>query len=52
MATLLVKNIHTLVTMDPRRRELSHAALFVRDQVIEQIGPTLELQAEHWQYLK
>jgi 8-oxoguanine deaminase len=43
MATLLVKNIHTLVTMDPSRRELSHAALFVRDQVIEQVGPTLEL---------
>ena len=43
MPTLLVKNIHTLVTMDAARRELRNAALFVRDQVIEQVGSTAEL---------
>lgn len=43
MATLLVKNIHTLVTMDAWRREIRSAALFVRDRVIEQVGTTSEL---------
>ncbi|PSN20126.1 8-oxoguanine deaminase [filamentous cyanobacterium CCP5] len=43
MATLLVKNIHTLVTMDEQRREIRHGALFVRDNVIEQVGTTAEL---------
>jgi cytosine/adenosine deaminase-related metal-dependent hydrolase len=43
MSTLLVKNIHTLVTMDAARRELRHGALLVRDNVIEQVGTTDEL---------
>ena len=43
MPTLLVKNIHTLVTMDATRRELHKGALFVRDGVIEQVGTTDEL---------
>ncbi len=43
MPTLLVKNIHTLVTMDAARRELRHGALFIRDNVIEQVGTTAEL---------
>ena len=43
MPTLLVKNIHTLVTMDDRRREIRKGALFIRDQVIEQVGATEEL---------
>ncbi len=38
MTTLLVKNIHTLVTMDADRREIRNAGLFVRDNVIEQVG--------------
>lgn len=37
MTTLLVKNIHTLVTMNPARQEIRNAALLVRDNVIEQI---------------
>lgn len=43
MPTLLVKNIHTLVTMDAARREIRNAALYVRDQTIEQVGTTSEL---------
>lgn len=43
MSTLLVKNIHTLVTMDAARREIRNAALLVRDNVIEQVGGTAEL---------
>jgi 8-oxoguanine deaminase len=43
MSTLLIKNIHTLVTMDVDRRELTHAALFIRDQVIEQVGSPSDL---------
>lgn len=38
MATLLAKNIHTLVTMDDERREMSNGAMFVRDGIIEAIG--------------
>ena len=43
MPTLLIKNIHTLVTMDDKRREIRHGALLVRDNVIEQVGTTAEL---------
>ena len=43
MGTLLVKNIHTLVTMNERREELRDAAIYVRDHVIEQVGPTSAL---------
>ncbi|MGD1919788.1 MAG: 8-oxoguanine deaminase, partial [Pleurocapsa sp.] len=43
MSTLLVKNIHTLVTMDDERREIRHGALLIRDNVIEQVGTTEEL---------
>lgn len=43
MTTLLVKNIHTLVTMDAAKREIRNAALLVRDNVIEQVGNTAEL---------
>ncbi|MGB5913406.1 MAG: amidohydrolase family protein, partial [Phormidesmis sp.] len=39
MGTLLVKNIHTLVTMDDARQEIAGGALFIRDNVIEQVGP-------------
>lgn len=46
MATLLVKNIHTLVTMDAQRREIRHGAMFVRDNQIEQVGTTSELPTE------
>ena len=40
MPTLLAKNASVLVTMDDGRRELSNAGLFVRDGIIEQVGPT------------
>jgi 8-oxoguanine deaminase len=43
MSTLLVKNIHTLVTMNATRQELHHAAILVRDHVIEQVGLISEL---------
>ena len=43
MATLLVKNALVLVTMDGARREIPDGALFVRDNVIEQVGTTAEL---------
>lgn len=46
MATLLVKHIHTLVTMDAQRREIRDGAIFVRDNVIEQIGQTDDLTNE------
>ncbi len=45
MGTLLVKNIHTLVTMNGAREELRGAAIFARDGVVEQIGATATLPA-------
>ncbi len=45
MGTLLVKNIHTLVTMDDERREIRSGALFVRDNIVEQVGATANLPA-------
>jgi cytosine/adenosine deaminase-related metal-dependent hydrolase len=38
MTTLLIKNIHTLVTMDDQRRELKSASLFIKDGFIQSIG--------------
>jgi len=43
MGTLLVKHIHTLVTMNSARAEICDAAIFVRDHVIEQVGATASL---------
>jgi cytosine/adenosine deaminase-related metal-dependent hydrolase len=43
MATLLLKHIHTLVTMDDARRELRDAAIFIRDGVIEAVGTLSEM---------
>lgn len=40
MTTLLIKNIHTLVTMDDQRRELNNASLFIKDGFIQSIGAT------------
>ena len=41
--TLLIENIHTLVTMDEGRRELHGASLLVRGNRIEALGPAEEL---------
>ncbi len=43
MSTLLLKHIHTLVTMDGQRREIRDGAIFVRDRTITQVGKTDEL---------
>jgi len=43
MTTLLIKNARLLVTMDDARREIADGAVFVRDNVIEQVGATAEL---------
>jgi 8-oxoguanine deaminase len=43
MPTTLVRYAHTLVTMDSTRREIPDGGLFIRDNVIEQVGPTSEL---------
>lgn len=43
MATMLARNAAILVTMDAQRRELKNAGIFIRDGMIEQVGPTDEL---------
>lgn len=45
MPTLLVKNAHIVVTMDDQQREISGGGLFIRNNIIEQIGPTNTLPA-------
>jgi cytosine/adenosine deaminase-related metal-dependent hydrolase len=44
--TLLVKHADLLVTMDDDQRSISDGSLFVRDNVIEQVGSTAELPAD------
>ncbi len=43
MPTLLIRNARLLVTMDAQRREIEGGAVFVRDRVIEAVGPSAEL---------
>ena len=38
MPTRLIKNAQLLVTMDDDRREIANGGLFIRDNVIEQVG--------------
>ena len=45
MSTLLLQHVDVLVTMDAQRRQIKDGALFVRDQAIEQVGPTASLPA-------
>jgi 8-oxoguanine deaminase len=46
MPTMLVKNAEVLVTMDDERREIPGGGIFVRDNLIEQVGPTADLPAD------
>ncbi len=43
MATLLVKHAQILLTMADERNLIPDGAIFIRDQVIEQVGSTAEL---------
>ena len=46
MSTMLVKGASLLVTMDDDRRRIQNGGLFIRDNVIEQVGPTDALPPE------
>jgi cytosine/adenosine deaminase-related metal-dependent hydrolase len=46
MSTLLVKHADLLLTMDNDHRRIPDGGLFVRDNVIERVGPTAELLME------
>ena len=41
--TLLIRNAAVVVTMDEARREIADGAVFIRGNVIEQVGPSNEL---------
>ncbi|UTY60274.1 8-oxoguanine deaminase [Massilia sp. erpn] len=41
--TLLIKNARVVVTMDEQRREIADGGVFIRDNVIAQVGPMAEL---------
>ena len=43
MSTLLLKNADLLITMDDQRNRIAGGGLFVRDNFIEQVGPTADL---------
>jgi len=45
MRSLLVKNAHVLVTMDPDRKEIADGGLYAEDGIIKQVGKTSELPA-------
>ncbi len=46
MPTTLIRHADIVVTMDAARREIPDGGLFIRDNVIEQIGPTAELPSQ------
>lgn len=46
MSTTLVRHADVLVTMDKERREIPDGGLFIRDNLIEQVGPTNTLPAQ------
>lgn len=46
MSTLLLKNATVLVTMDDEGREISNGGLYIKDGVIDQVGPSERLPAE------
>ncbi len=46
MPTLLVKHADLMVMMDAGRRRIPDGGLFVRDNVVEQAGPTAELPTD------
>ncbi len=46
MATLLLKNIRYLATMDAARREIPDAAVYVRDNIIEAVGKLEEMPSD------
>lgn len=43
MPTLLIRHARLLVTMDEQRREIPDGGMFVRDNVIEAVGASVEL---------
>lgn len=45
MGTLLIRDARLLVTMDAQRREIAGGGVFVRDNVIEAVGPAADLPA-------
>lgn len=51
MGTLLVRNIHTLVTMDDHLSEISDGGLFIKDGFIEEVGHSSDLPNEADQVL-
>lgn len=46
MSTLLIKNTTVVITMDDQQRRIPDGGIFVRDNVIEQVGATAELPAD------
>ncbi len=46
MSTLLLKNADLLLTMDPHQMRIVGGGVLIRDNVIEQVGPTAELPTE------
>jgi cytosine/adenosine deaminase-related metal-dependent hydrolase len=43
MTSLLIRHIHTLITMNDRRQSITDAAIFARGNFIDYVGPTTDL---------
>ena len=43
MSTLLIRHIQTLITLNADRQQIADGAIFVRDNLIEFVGPTADL---------
>ncbi|NNK67369.1 MAG: 8-oxoguanine deaminase, partial [Rhodobacteraceae bacterium] len=42
MRKILIRNAHTILTMDDARRELTGCDILIEDGVISQVGPGLD----------
>src|SRR5260221_13992461 len=47
MPSQLIKNTHLLVTMDDKRREIADGGLLVRNNVIEAVGKSADLESSY-----
>lgn len=43
MSTLLLRNIHTLITLNPQRQQIKEAAIYVNGHTLDYVGPMAAL---------
>ena len=47
MRKLLIKNVKVIATMDDKKTRIEHGAIYIEDNVIKDVGPTLDLEKKY-----